>query len=99
MATTFISSFYRLKSLDLALSRIKERVSRGGHDIPEPVVRRRFDRSIQNFLLHYRLLAKTWTLFDNSGEIPEVIALERDKAIRIIDESTYTALVRRYGRI
>ena len=38
--------------------------------MPEPVIRRRFDRSMQNFLLHYRPLARVWTLFDNSGEIP-----------------------------
>ena len=90
--------FLWLKSVDLALSRVKERVSRGGHDVPEPVIRRRFDRSMQNFLLHYRPLARVWTLFDNSGEIPNVIAFERDETIRIIDRSTYTALVKRYGR-
>src|ERR1700745_3243646 len=44
--------FLWLKSVDLALSRVKERVSRGGHDVPEPVIRRRFDRSMENFLLH-----------------------------------------------
>jgi predicted ABC-type ATPase len=87
-----------LKSVDLALSRVKERVSRGGHDVPEQVIRRRFDRSMQNFLVHYRHLAEVWTLFDNSGEIPKVIAFERDETTRIIDRSTYTALVKRYGR-
>ncbi len=66
--------------------------------MPEPVIRRRFDRSMQNFLLHYRPLARVWTLFDNSGEIPNVIAFERDETIRIIDRSTYTALVKRYGQ-
>ena len=66
--------------------------------MPEPVVRRRFDRSMQNFLLYYRPLAKVWTLIDNSGEVPKVIALETDEMIRIIDRSTYTALVKRYGR-
>ena len=66
--------------------------------MPEPVVRRRFDRSMQNFLRYYRPLAKVWTLIDNSGEVPKVIALERDEMIRIIDRSTYTALVKRYGR-
>jgi hypothetical protein len=52
----------------------------------------------KNFLLHYRPLAKVWTLFDNSGEIPNVIAFERDETIRIIGRSAYTALVKRYGR-
>ena len=90
--------FLWLKSVDLALSRVKERVSRGGHDVPEPVIRRRFDRSMHNFLVHYRPLAKVWTLFDNSSEIPNVIAFQRDETIRIIDRSTYTELVKRYDR-
>jgi hypothetical protein len=53
---------------------------------------------MHNFLLHYRPLAKVWTRFDNSGETPKVIALERDNAIRIVDKRTYTALVKSYGR-
>jgi predicted ABC-type ATPase len=90
--------FLGLKSVDLALSRVKERISRGGHDVPEAVIRRRFDRSMRNFLFHYRSLAKMWTLFDNSGEIPNVIAFQRDETIRIIDRSAYSELVKRYGR-
>jgi hypothetical protein len=46
---------------------------------------------MQNFLVHYRHLAEVWTLFDNSGEIPKVIAFERDETTRIIDRSTYNA--------
>ena len=42
--------FLWVNTVDLALSRVQERVSRGGHDVPEPVVRRRFERSMQNFL-------------------------------------------------
>jgi predicted ABC-type ATPase len=83
--------FLWLKSVDLALSTVKERVSRGGRNVPEPVVRRRFDRSMQNFLLYYRPLAKVWTLIDNSGEVPKVIALERDEMIRIIKEHLHCA--------
>jgi hypothetical protein len=40
-----------------------------------------------------------WTLFDNSGQIPKVVALERDKRVRIIKKGVYAALVNRYGRI
>ena len=92
-----IHFFLWLISDDLALSRVKERVSRGGHDVPVPVIRRRFDRSVRNFLLQYRSLAKVWTIFDNSGEIPHVIAFERDGTIAIIDKSAYSALVKRDG--
>jgi predicted ABC-type ATPase len=41
----FLANFFYLwvPSAELALSRIKERVLRGGHDVPEDVVRRRFE--------------------------------------------------------
>ena len=72
---------------------------RGGHDVPEPVIRRRFDRSIHNFLAHYRQMADSWTLFDNSEKLPSMIALEKDGNVRIMNKSLYGALVQRYGRI
>jgi predicted ABC-type ATPase len=91
--------FLWVKSVDLALSRVRERVSRGGHDVPEPVIRRRFDRSIRNFLVHYRRLADVWTLFDNSGATPTVVAFGKKQGVRIIDNVLYSALVERYGNI
>lgn len=66
--------------------------------MPEPVVRRRFERSTRNFFLHYRSLADVWVLFDNSDDLPRILALEKDKALRIIDENSYTRLSRQYGR-
>lgn len=53
---------------------------------------------MRNFLLQYRSLAKVWTIFDNSGEIPNGIAFERDGTIAIIDKSAYSTLLKRYGR-
>lgn len=87
-----------LPSVELALSRISERVSRGGHDIPETVVRRRFERSITNFLVHYRPLANSWTLFDNSAAALSIVATEERGQLRIIETKWYTELVKRYGR-
>lgn len=89
--------FLWVESVDLALSRVQERVLRGGHDVPEATVRRRYDRSIQNFLVHYRQLANFWTLFDNSGAIPRVVAFEKSEEVRITDDNVFGALVKRYG--
>jgi predicted ABC-type ATPase len=72
-------------------------VLKGGHDIPETVIRRRFGRSIKNFFAEYRPLADSWYLFDNSGGTPVVIALEKAHKLRIIDEENYDALIARYG--
>jgi predicted ABC-type ATPase len=90
--------FLWLPNVDAALSRVRERVARGGHNIPEPVVRRRFNRSIRNFLILYRQLADSWTLFDNSSGNPAVIALENRSGIRIVDEALFHRLLNRYGK-
>ena len=41
--------FLRLRSVRLAISRVKSRVARGGHHVPASVVRRRFHRGLSNF--------------------------------------------------
>ena len=83
-------------SVELTLARIRERVLRGGHDVAEAVVRRRFDRSIGNFLVHYRLLADRWSLFDNSSTSPALIASQKQDSLRTVDASRYNELVTRY---
>jgi predicted ABC-type ATPase len=90
--------FLWVNTVDLALSRVQERVLRGGHDVPETVVRRRFGRSIGNFMSHYRQLADTWILFDNSASKPVVIASEEDRDVRIMNKSLYSILVKHHGR-
>jgi predicted ABC-type ATPase len=89
-------------SVELGLARIRERVLRGGHDVPEVVVRRRFSRSITNFLVHYRLLADRWILFDNSAAALSIVASEEQGEeqgeLRIFETKLYNDLVVRYGR-
>jgi len=82
---------------ELSLSRIRDRVLEGGHNVPEPIVRRRHERSIKNFLQIYRSQVDYWTLFDNSGRAPAMIALEKQGKLRIIDGELYDDLIRRYG--
>jgi predicted ABC-type ATPase len=88
--------FLWVPDVEFALRRAKERVSRGGHDVPESVVRRRFDRSVTNFLACYRQSADSWTLFDNSGAIPEPIAFENHGKVSIMDAHRYKKLIAQY---
>jgi predicted ABC-type ATPase len=83
--------------VELALDRVRVRVLRGGHDVPENVVRRRFDRSIRNFLTDYRLLANSWTLLDNSGETPKTMASLAEHKVSIMAAEAYADLAARYG--
>ena len=87
-----------LSSVELALGRIRVRVSQGGHDVPEAVVRRRFERSMRNFLVHYRPLADRWILFDNSEAWPAVIGKQEEGRLQIFDIERYNDLIESYGK-
>jgi predicted ABC-type ATPase len=65
--------FLSLPQVEIALARIRARVSQGGHDVPEPVVRRRFERGLKNFEQVYRKLVDSWALYDSSGQAPALI--------------------------
>lgn len=66
--------FLWLKSADLAVERVRERVRVGGHNIPEATVRRRYERGRANFINLYQPLAASWQIFDASGLTPQKIA-------------------------
>jgi predicted ABC-type ATPase len=68
--------FMWIPDVELSLKRIEGRVAKGGHNIPEPIVRRRFDRSLRNFWTLYRPLAGSWTVYDNSGLTFEEVVFE-----------------------
>ena len=58
--------FLWLRSADLAVQRVRERVKMGGHNVPEEIIRRRYRKGIRNFFELYQPLADTWVMYDNS---------------------------------
>ena len=86
--------FLWIPTVELAVARIKNRVVEGGHDVPVMDVRRRFGRSVVNFLKVYRLLLDSWTLFDNSTTRPSLIAEEKDGKLAIVDAALFTKISR-----
>ena len=87
--------FLWISSVKLALERIELRVQQGGHDIPEAVVRRRFNKGISNFFHFYRPVVDRWIIFNNSGDVPEVIAFEESGKLEIVDPALF-GLVSKY---
>jgi predicted ABC-type ATPase len=63
-----------LEDPNLAVVRVHDRVQEGGHFIPDDVVLRRYKRSMSNFLNIYTPLADRWLLYDNSFDLPIMIA-------------------------
>jgi predicted ABC-type ATPase len=65
--------FLRLDSPELALERVAVRVAQGGHNVSEEVIQRRFAQGWRNFSELYRPLVDSWQLYDNSGEVPQLL--------------------------
>jgi predicted ABC-type ATPase len=86
--------FLWVPNTDLAVSRIKNRVAQGGHDVPTKDVLRRFNRSISNFFRLYQPFLDSWILFDNSGAVPILIAEKKKVKITIVDESLYNDIIK-----
>ncbi len=58
--------YYWLRSPDLAISRVAQRVQAGGHFVPDADIRRRYARSVRNFVELYRPIADWWEVMDNT---------------------------------
>ena len=65
--------YLSLQSLDLARSRVAERVRHGGHGIPEEVLERRFFRSLNNFFDEYASLLNRAICYCNADDEPRLI--------------------------
>ena len=78
----------------MSISRVAERVSCGGHDIPLEAIQRRYARSIDNLLNHYSPLCSSTTCLDNSGEVHEVIFVQDDLGRDIQNEALFDKLMR-----
>jgi len=81
--------FLWIPSPELAIARIKDRVAEGGHNVPGEDVRRRFTRSINNFLNLYEPLLDSWMLFDNSKVRPVLIAKRHNSFREVINDDLF----------
>ncbi|GAA4272522.1 zeta toxin family protein [Aquimarina gracilis] len=66
--------FFWLRTPELAVKRVETRIQEGGHNIPEPVIRRRYDNELKNFFNIFKSIVDEWIFIDNSGEPYEIIA-------------------------
>ena len=82
-----------IPSVELALGRIADRVRRGGHDVPEADVRRRFTRSLSNLFRLYNSLADTLYMFDNSGGEPQLVFKLEEGKLCVQQQELYDLII------
>lgn len=81
---------HRLASLD----HLRQRVVKGGHDIPGSVQERCFHAGIRNFAIEYRQVCDHWRLFDNTGEVPVLVAEEQGDRFVVVDAARLVLIER-----
>jgi predicted ABC-type ATPase len=90
--------FFWLQNVDLAIERVKTRVSEGGHNIETEVIRRRYKNGIKNLFEIYLSIADEVMIFDNSLGKPELIAEKvLNSEVTILNEIKFNTLKKQYN--
>ncbi|MFL6301866.1 MAG: AAA family ATPase [Terriglobales bacterium] len=63
-----------LPTPEIAIARVRERVKKGGHDVPASDIRRRFARSLRHLVSIYAPLADRWAVWNNEGSPAKLVA-------------------------
>lgn len=93
----FHLTYFWLPSADMAVERVARRVASGGHSIPEDVIRRRYDRGLDNFFNAYSGAADSWLLVDNTARPGRPVAWRKVGAsVYVLDNVLWSQLVARH---
>ena len=71
--------FFALENEEQAIQRVAQRVSNGGHNIPEQDIRRRFKRGITNLLHLYMPICDSVLVYNNALTPARLVARKRTK--------------------
>ena len=90
--------FVYLSSPELAVDRVAKRVAAGGHNIPEAVIRRRYDRALRNLDALYVPVCDYFIVINNSGEaVTEVAAGGIGEVTAVFDDDCWAQIMNYNG--
>lgn len=85
--------FLWVRDVEITIGRIRRRVIQGGHQIEPEVSRRRFYKTVQNFFRLYRPVLDSWRLFENDGNSPRLVALEKNGRLVLRDVKHFEKMI------
>ena len=88
--------FFWLNSPELAKLRVSERVTNGGHNIPQDVISRRYIAGICNLFNLFMKEVDSWVIFDNSENPRKQIASGGRNADTVINEKVLYLKMQNY---
>ncbi len=89
--TTVIYLF--LEDVALCINRVRERVLKGGHDVPTDDIVRRYERSAKLFWNHYRSSFDSWGLYRNVQNEFDMIAEGCEDEFEITHEEFFKLFI------
>jgi len=78
-----------LPNVTMSMRRVRQRVLKGGQDVPEANLRRRYLPGLRNFFSLYLPLADETLLFNAAGSPPQLVALWQGQTPLLIDPELY----------
>ncbi|MBA3920791.1 MAG: zeta toxin family protein [Nostocaceae cyanobacterium] len=83
--TTLI--YVGIENVQISINRVAQRVSQGGHNVPEEDIRRRYTRSLANLLMALQLADRT-IIFDNSTTLghQQLLVIENGRMTQLVRE-------------
>ena len=88
--------YFWLKSPEQAMERVAERVSKGGHNIPQDIIVRRYFEGIDNLFQIYMPIVDTWILVNNSETPRSIVASGGNNQDLIIRNSVLFNQIKKY---
>ena len=85
--------FFALENEEQAIQRVAQRVSNGGHDIPESDIRRRFQRGIYNLIHLYMPICDSALVYNNMKTPAQMIARKKAATMQIVDSDMWNQLM------
>jgi predicted ABC-type ATPase len=73
-----------LRGAGMSVRRVRQRVRKGGHHVPEEDIRRRYARSIEHVVGEYLPLADRWWIWDNEQNPPQLLASSTTHGIETV---------------
>ncbi len=90
--------FLWIPDLAITRQRIRQRVAKGGHNIPDDAQQRRFHLGVRNLVGVYRPLIDHWRLFENTGDRPRLVA-EEDQGQLVVADGAMLARIERISTV
>ena len=87
--------FFYLENEEQAIQRVAQRVSNGGHNIPEEDIRRRFKRGIYNLVHLYLPICDSVLVYNNAHGEATIVAKKGDAAdsIQVYNQDMWNQLL------